>query len=288
MTTRGDLYRQVRDRFRAAQLPTADLDARILVAAALAVEPGMLLLDQHLPAEAAAQMLAEAFAGERLGGKPVGRILGRREFFGMELGLSAGTLEPRPDTEILVEAVLERAGQTAPLIVDLGTGTGAIILALLAQLPDASGVAVDLSTDALMTARRNAERHGLLDRVRFLCGNYATALRGPVDILVSNPPYISHLELAGLSPEVTGHDPMLALDGGVDGLDAYREIVPQAAAVLVSGGLLAFEIGAAQGASVAGLLTAHGFQEVEILQDLAGLDRVVLGRNAGSVLDSSV
>ncbi|WP_106753825.1 peptide chain release factor N(5)-glutamine methyltransferase [Pannonibacter carbonis] len=277
MQTRGTLYRLLRDRFREAHVPTPELDARILVAAALGIEPGALLLSQDFAVSDDAAALATRYGERRLSGAPVGRILGQREFFGLGLELSSGTLEPRPDTEILVEAVLARSVDRALRLADLGTGTGAILLALLAHLPQAQGLAVDLSMDALATARRNAVRHGLSDRVLFLCGDYAAALAGGLDVIVSNPPYISHPELAVLAPEVALHDPVLALDGGVDGLDAYRRIVPEAADLLVQGGLLALEIGAAQGASVGGLLRHHHFQGVEILRDLAGLDRVVLG-----------
>lgn len=277
MQTRGTLYRLLRDQFRAADVPTPELDARILVAAALGIEPGALLLDQDLAVSADAVALAARYGECRLSGAPVGRILGQREFFGLGLELSIGTLEPRPDTEILVEAVLARIADRALRLADLGTGTGAILLALLAHLPQAQGLAVDLSMDALLTARRNAVRHGLSDRVLFLCADYAAALAGGLDVIVSNPPYISHPELADLAPEVILHDPVLALDGGADGLDAYRRIVPEAADLLARGGLLALEIGAAQGAPVASLLRDHHFQEVEILQDLSGLDRVVLG-----------
>ena len=277
MQTRGILYRLLRDQFRAARLPTPDLDARILVAAALGIEPGALLLDQDFAVSSDAAALAVLFAERRLSGAPVGRILGRREFFGLGLELSSGTLEPRPDTETLVEAVLARTADRTLRLADLGTGTGAILLALLAHRPKAEGVAVDLSVDALATARRNAARHAMEDRVLFLCSDYATALAGGLDVIVSNPPYISHSELAALAPEVTLHDPVLALDGGADGLHAYRRIVPQAADLLVPGGLLALEIGAAQGAPVAGLLQHHRFQGIEILEDLSGHDRVVIG-----------
>lgn len=277
MQTRGTLYRLLRDQFRQARILTPELDARILVAAALGIEPGALLLDQDLAVSDDAAALATRYADRRLSGVPVGRILGQREFFGLGLELSSGTLEPRPDTEILVEAVLARSADRALRLADLGTGTGAVLLALLAHLPQAQGLAVDLSMDALSTARRNAVRHGLSDSVLFVCGDYASALAGGLDVIVSNPPYISHPELAALAPEVALHDPALALDGGVDGLDAYRRIVPEAADLLTEGGLLALEIGAAQGAPVAGLLRHHHFQGIEILRDLAGLDRVVLG-----------
>ncbi|NBN66038.1 peptide chain release factor N(5)-glutamine methyltransferase [Microvirga tunisiensis] len=278
MQTRGRLYRHLRDRFRAAGLPTADLDARLLAAAALGIDPASLVLDPDEAVSGEGAALAEAHLQHRLAGMPVGRILGRREFFGLELALSAGTLEPRPDTEILVEAVLARVSPEAPLrIADLGTGTGAICLALLGRLPLALALAVDLSPDALATARGNALRHGLAGRVLFLQGDYAAALAPGLDVIVSNPPYISHAELAALDPGVRDHDPILALDGGADGLDAYRVLAPQCHDLLRHGGLLACEIGAAQGASVAGLFAAAGFQRIEIVQDLAGLDRVVLG-----------
>ena len=205
----------------------------------------------------------EDFARRRLDGEPVARILGFREFWGLPLKLSAATLVPRPDTETVVELALEmlraapRPGH--PLrIADIGTGSGAILLALLSELPDAFGVGTDISADALQTAHSNAVDLELAGRVGFVACDYAAALSGPFDLIVSNPPYIRSAEIAGLATEVRDHDPRRALDGGADGLDAYRALIPQAARLLAPGGALVVEAGQGQSGDIEGLMTATG------------------------------
>ncbi|MEH0070501.1 peptide chain release factor N(5)-glutamine methyltransferase [Pannonibacter sp. Pt2-lr] len=276
--TLGALYRELRDRFRKAGLASPELDARLLVAAAAGLSPGDVVLRSDDPVSEAASTRARRHAERREAHEPVGRILGERQFFGLDLALSPDTLEPRPDTETLVEAVLARAGGLAdPLIADIGTGTGAIILALLNELPQAHGLAIDLSAGALETARANARRHGLEDRLCFALANYGESLAPVFDWIVSNPPYIASGVIAGLDEDVRKHDPVLALDGGSDGLVAYRAIVPQALAALRPGGRLGFETGYDQGRAVCGLMAEAGFQDLEIIQDLGGNDRVVTG-----------
>ncbi|MFN4168057.1 MAG: peptide chain release factor N(5)-glutamine methyltransferase [Pannonibacter phragmitetus] len=276
--TLGALYRELRDRFRKVGLASPELDARLLVAAAAGLAPGDVVLRGDDPVSTAAVALARHHAQRREAREPVGRILGERQFFGLDLALSPDTLEPRPDTEILVEAMLARAGGfSSPLIADIGTGTGAIILALLNELPQARGLAIDLSRGALETARANARRHGLEGRLCFAQASYAGSLAPVFDWIVSNPPYIVSDVIAGLDEDVRKHDPVLALDGGPDGLVAYRAIVPQALAALRPGGRLGFEIGFDQGGAVCGLMADAGFQEIEIIQDLGGNDRVVTG-----------
>lgn len=223
----------------------------------------------------------EAALARRLAGEPIHRIFGQREFYGLQLSLSADTLEPRPDTETLVDAVLPFVGERiardgACRVLDLGTGTGAIPLAVLANVAAATAVATDISSAALDTAGRNAEALGLSDRFSTLRSNWFEAVSGRFDLIVSNPPYIRSDVIPTLDREVREHDPLLALDGGPDGLDAYRAIAAGAPDHLAEGGLMAVEIGFDQAESVAGLFRAAGFSDVEKYTDLGGKDRVLL------------
>ena len=270
--------------FGNGSIESAELDARILVGAALGLDlTGMIAAaNRHLTSEEAARL--ENFARRRLDGEPVARILGTREFWGLPLKLSAATLVPRPDTETVVELALEmlRAAPRPhqPLrIADIGTGSGAILLALLSELPDAFGVGTDISEDALQTARSNAVGLKLVDRTGFVACDYAAALSGPFGLIVSNPPYIRSAEIAGLATEVRGHDPHAALDGGMDGLDAYRALIPQAARLLAPAGVLVVEVGQGQSADIEGFMTASGLTlPVPAKADLAGIRRAVVGR----------
>ncbi len=226
----------------------------------------------------------EDFARRRLAGEPIARILGQREFWGLPLKLSAATLVPRPDTETVVELALEmlRAGPHAtrrPRIADIGTGSGAILLALLSELPEAHGVGTDISTIALQTAHNNASDLGLGSRACFVACDYAAALSGPFDLIVSNPPYIRSADIGGLAREVRDHDPLAALDGGVDGLDAYRALIRQAAQLLEPNGALVVEVGQGQSSDVQGLMTGAGLiRERPAKPDLAGIGRAVAAR----------
>jgi release factor glutamine methyltransferase len=271
-------------RFKSGQIDSAELDARILVGAVLGLDLTGLIAaaDRRLTSEETARL--EDFARRRLDHEPVARILGTREFWGLPLKLSAATLVPRPDTETVVELALEmlRAAPHpahAPRIADIGTGSGAILLALLSELPDAFGVGTDISEDALQTAHRNAVDLGLADRAGFVACDYAAALSGPFDLIVSNPPYIRSAEIAGLATEVRDHDPRAALDGGADGLDAYRALIPQAARLLAPGGVLVVEAGQGQSGDIQGLMAARGLTlPAPAKADLAGIRRAVAGR----------
>ncbi|HRD75237.1 MAG TPA: peptide chain release factor N(5)-glutamine methyltransferase, partial [Hyphomicrobiaceae bacterium] len=219
----------------------------------------------------------------RLAREPVWRILGQRAFYGLELQIGPAVLDPRPDTETLVDVVLEAtadAGAAAPLrILDLGTGSGAILLALLHERPSARGVGVDRSAAALQIARRNGEQLGLNDRVAWIESDWFAGVSGRFDVIVSNPPYIPTGEIAGLDPEVRNHDPRAALDGGGDGLDAYRAIVAGVAQHLAPGGLVAFEIGDIQGPAVSALMFSAGLELVGgVRRDLSERPRVVVAR----------
>jgi release factor glutamine methyltransferase len=224
---------------------------------------------------------AEALIVRRLAGEPVGRILGRREFWGMEFLLGPETLEPRPDTETLVEAVLEfieaGPGRTAPLrLADLGTGTGCLLVALLSELPQATGVGTDISEAAIAIARGNAAANGVGPRVSFLSGNWGEPLSGGYDVIVCNPPYITTSELGQIEREVVGFDPIVALDGGVDGLDAYCEIAADARRVLRPGGCLAVELGAGQRAAVNEIASSEGLASAFVRSDLGGIERALV------------
>jgi release factor glutamine methyltransferase len=270
-------------RLKIAAIESADLDARLLTGHALGLDlTGLILTAQRqlTPGESAR---IEEFARRRLAGEPVARILGEKEFWGLPLQLSSATLVPRPDTETVVELALEllRAGGNLdrPLrIADLGTGSGAILLALLSELPAAQGFGTDISEGALQTAGANAARAGLSDRATFVACDYASGLTGPFDLIVSNPPYIRSADIAGLATEVRNHDPLAALDGGADGLDAYRVLIPQAAGLLAPRAALVVEAGEGQSAQIQALMTAAGLMPVIAPKaDLAGLLRAVAG-----------
>lgn len=270
-------------RFRSAGIESADLDARILLGEALGLDLTGLIVAAARPIAPAEAARLEAFAARRLEGEPVARILSAKEFFGLPLKLSPATLVPRPDTETVVELALELV-RTMPAprhvrIADIGTGSGAILLALLHELRDAVGIGTDTSLAALQTAKANAAELGLGARARFVACDYAAALKGPFDLMVSNPPYIRTADIEGLPKEVRNYDPLAALDGGADGLDAYRTLIPQAARLLVPGGVMVVETGYDQSASVEALMTAEGLTvDKPPRADLGGVLRAVAAR----------
>ena len=228
-----------------------------------------------------AQQRLDQLGARRLAGEPVARILGEKEFWGLAFQLNSATLVPRPETEALVElGIAELSSHDAPRLLDLGTGSGCIPIALLVELPAAIAIAVDLDPQAIAAAGINARRHRVADRLTLRQGSWFSPIeRGEMfDLVVSNPPYIESADILELDREVRDHDPILALDGGADGLDAYRVIVREAPSVLVSGGMLAVEIGSRQGRAVLELMERRGFSEVAVARDLSGLDRVVSGR----------
>jgi release factor glutamine methyltransferase len=275
--------RKLAERFRNGGIDSAELDARLLTGDVLGLDlTGMIAAANRMLTSSESNRL-EPFAQRRLAGQPVARILGHKEFWGLSLQLSPATLVPRPDTETVVELALEtlRAGASdRPLrIADLGTGSGAILLALLAELPRAQGIGTDISTAALQTAAANAARAGLAKRAGFVACDYASGLCGPFDLIVSNPPYIRSADIAGLAIEVRDHDPPAALDGGPDGLDAYRVLIPQAADRLAPGAALVLEAGQGQSADIEALMKAAGLMAAwPIKADLAGVRRAVAGQ----------
>ncbi|MBR0717396.1 peptide chain release factor N(5)-glutamine methyltransferase [Bradyrhizobium liaoningense] len=269
---------------KSAGIDEAALDARMLVGAALGLDLTGLVAqaDREITADEAERL--EHLVQRRLAGEPVARILGVREFWGLPFQLSQATLVPRPDTETVVELALEilrerPASMPPPRIVDIGVGSGAILLALLHEIPGAFGVGTDLNLDALRTAKRNAAVLGLSDRAAFVACSYLDALADTFDLIVSNPPYIRSDDIATLSREVREHDPHLALDGGRDGLDAYRALIPQAAARLAPGGALIVEAGQGQAGEIETLMRAAALGvERPPKADLAGIPRAVSAR----------
>ena len=275
--------RALTSRFRAGSIESAELDARTLVGAVLGLDLTGLIAAAGRPLAPEEASRIEEFAQRRCGGEPVARIVGGREFWGLPFQLSAATLVPRPDTEAVVELALEMLRGIAPAqqsrIADLGTGSGAILLALLSELPDCYGVGTDISAAALRVARTNAVNLGLAGRAGFVACCYATALSGRFDLIVSNPPYIRSADIAELATEVREHDPVDALDGGADGLDGYRTLIPQATALLADRGALVVEVGYAQSRDVQQLMSAAGLAaDRPAKSDLAGVERAVAGR----------
>ena len=279
----GVAWRQIRDRFRQAGIDTPELDARLIAQHIFGLDAMALVRREReaIPDEWAAEL--ERAALRRLAGEPVSRIVGEREFWGLRFALNAATLDPRPETELLVgEAVAFAEHKRSPRLVDLGTGSGAIAVAIASAIPKARGFATDISEEALAAARANAERHGVAARIDFRQGIWWQAVPHTelFDLIVSNPPYIAREEIATLQPEVRLFDPKLALDGGWDGLEAYRAIASQAARRLNPGGLVLLEIGANQGETVTRIFSRAGFGRVEVQKDLAGLDRLVIASHS--------
>jgi release factor glutamine methyltransferase len=270
----------------AADLTSAGFDeprrrARRLVAAALGLSvtevfayPERPLTDRE--ASRIADMLHRTLAHE-----PLSRVLGTREFWGLELRLSADTLDPRPETETVVEAVLARVTDRGLRyrILDLGTGSGCLLLALLSELPEATGIGVDRAPGAVAMARDNAVALGLAGRARLLASDWAAAIAGRFDIVVANPPYIATAAIAGLPPEVRDFDPQRALDGGADGLEAYRAIAAALPRLLAPEGLFAAELGAGQDEDVTAILAGTGLAVDGVEDDLAGIARCILARS---------
>lgn len=271
------MLRELAARLKAAGCGTPQLDARVLLqhVTGLGHSDLIALPETLLHAEGLARL--EELASRRAAGEPVSRILGEREFFGRTFQITPDVLDPRPDTEILVEAALAcLGGNNQPRILDIGTGSGAIIITLLAELPAAHGVATDLSSAALAVARANAGQLGVAERLCLVESSWAAGVNGPFDLIVSNPPYIAAGEIAGLQREVREHDPGLALSGGADGLDAYLALLPQAIELLGRGGHVVVEFGAGQQGGVTDIARRCGLElwrhagEGGLVRDLSG------------------
>lgn len=282
----GALVRDLAARFAAVGIDSARLDARLLVAEVLGCAPDRVALSPEMALSSEQSARLEGLAVRRAAREPMSHILGRRGFWTLNLKVTADTLDPRGDTETLVEAVLARIpDRSAPLrVVDFGTGTGAILLALLSELPNATGLGVDISPPALAVARENANAHGLDSRTAFRHADWGRGLDERFHVIVSNPPYIPDQDIDGLDPEVAAYESRLALAGGEDGLECYRVLVPQMARLLASGGIAAVEVGVGQASTVVALFTASGLGGAAVERDLAGIERcVVSGGDPGAV-----
>lgn len=280
-TTLAEALAAARRRLEDAGIADAARDARALLDGLLHLSSTAFLVDGDRSLTGEQMTMIEGAIERRAKREPVHRILGRRAFSRLDLMLSPDTLEPRPDTEILVDTLVPHvrrfvSDRGACRILDLGTGTGAICLALLDLVPGATGVGADVSQGALETAMRNADMNGLAGRFDVVESDWFAAVTGVFDIIVSNPPYIVHSVVETLDEEVRLHDPILALDGGDDGLDAYRAIAAGAADHLAQDGLVAYEIGYDQKASVTGIMREKGFARIAAVEDLGGNDRVLV------------
>lgn len=265
--------------FAQAGLDSPALDARLLACAALGVDHAGLILREQTPLASAADLLSD-HADRRLAGEPVSRILGEREFWDLSFKVTPDVLDPRPDTETLVAAALHALPDRDPplRILDLGVGSGALLAALLHERRRAFAVGVDRSAGACRVAAANLARLGLEGRAALVCGDWAAALSGTFDLVVSNPPYVESAAIAGLSAEVRRHDPLLALDGGMDGCDAYRAILRQLPRLLAHDGRAVLELGQGQAPAVAAAAAAQGMTIEALRQDLGGIDRALVLR----------
>ena len=270
--TGAEALRAAIPRLKAAGIDSAPRDARLLLAHAMGIAADRLTL--HLPDTLSdpAQAAFDAAISARLTRQPVAQIIGQRLFWGRSFKVTQDTLDPRPETEILVAAALSRPFLK---ILDLGTGTGSILLSCLADMPMASGTGSDVSAKALAVAQENATRLQLAARAKFIRSDWLKAIPGRFDLIVSNPPYIAAAEMPQLAADVLQWEPHSALTPGGDGLDAYRAIAQQAPSHLMNGGRILLEIGPTQGTAVSALLAAQGLHHIHILQDLDGRDRVV-------------
>lgn len=287
MLTLYQLYRRTLRTLKSAGLVTPETDAKLLLEHATGTTQLDLIVNQDMEIDEDKVDALDLIVARRIAGEPVHRILGWREFHGLRLALSPGTLEPRPDTETLVDAVvphlkaLEARG-ISPRIIDLGTGTGAIALALLKECRKATAVGVDISEEALATAGDNASSEGISFRFEALRSDWFAQVEGKFHAIVSNPPYIRSNEIAGLQREVRMFDPAAALDGGPDGLTAYRILAAQSASFLQPDGIVAIEIGHDQQAEVTDLFEAQGYIVISAPKDLGGNDRVLVFRMAAA------
>lgn len=276
--TLDDLKRDLTGRFREAGIEGADMEARWLLEHVLGCSSVDLVLRASETVSLPSRDHIHALAKRRLDGEPLDHILGYRDFYGRRFEISKDVLSPRPETEGLVDAALDVIGPVRrPNVLDLGTGSGAIIISLLAERPDALGVAVDISEAALDIAKTNARQHDVTERLTFKSGSWFAPVSGVFDLIVSNPPYISDEAMTQLPPEVRDFDPEMALAGGREGLGPYGFILNEASQFLAPDGHLIFEIGFDQGPAVSRLMAVNGFVNVRILHDLAGHDRIVAG-----------
>jgi release factor glutamine methyltransferase len=274
----GEAVASLTPRLAAAGIAEARREARLLVALAAGVEPATVLGWPERRLDAAAETRLAELAGRRAAREPYARLVGRRQFWSLDFALSPETLDPRPDSETLIEAALARLPdrRAALRLLDLGTGSGCLLLALLSELDHAFGVGIDLLPGAAKTARRNAASLGLADRAVFAVGRWGEALAGSMDVILANPPYICSELIDSLAPEVVRFEPRAALDGGGDGLEAYRALAGETKRLLKRDGIALFELGAGQATAVAALMGEAGLAPEGTRRDLAGIERVLI------------
>lgn len=283
MTTLVKAWKSARQRLESAGVETPVIDARILLLAASGETRTALISDPHKPLSEAAEARLEHYLTRRIAREPVAHIVGRKGFWTIELKCDERALVPRPETEVIVDIVLKNAPKDAPIrILDLGVGTGAILLALLAERSNWRGVGTDISEAALDLAAENAAAIGVQERVILRQQSWTEGLEGRFDVVVSNPPYIRRADIETLMPEVRRFDPHLALDGGEDGLEPYRIIIPALAALLKPDGLFCLEFGLGQGEAVLRLAQQEqGLTSLALVKDLTDRERVLAGRSSG-------
>lgn len=285
MATVREAIERAAERLMSAAIENHRAEARWLVEVALGVSAAELLASSARSLTVAEAAKIESFVARRAAHEPFAYIEGCREFWSLSFRVSPATLIPRPDTETVVEAALEhvRSRKNPALrILDLGTGTGCILLALLSELPDAIGLGIDLNPDAVTVAQENARLLGLAGRALFRNGRWCEGISETFDLIVSNPPYIVDGEIASLDSDVRDFEPHLALKGGVDGLDAYRAIAAEIPSRLATNGTLALEVGAGQAGAVTDLLRGAGLEILTIRSDLAGIPRCVIATKLGN------
>jgi release factor glutamine methyltransferase len=264
-----------RTQLSVAGIATSALDARLLLQHVMAMDHAQLLsIGNHPLTEDQANRFAAAVA-RRLAHEPVSKIIGWNEFYGRRFLVNAHVLDPRPDTETLIDLALASQPSPAPRLLDLGTGSGAILLTLLCEWPQATGIAVDISPDALHVAAQNAASLGVSQRCEFHRSSWFEYLSETFDLILSNPPYITSADVMGLAPDVKDHDPLLALDGGQDGLDAYHAIAAGAVRHLAKNGSIILEVGAGQRNDVEAIFAAQGYRLSDIRRDLGGHERAL-------------
>ena len=272
-------WRAARDRLIAAGIDSPVLDARMLLGQAAGVTREVMLTDPYRELSAAQQDALEALLLRREAREPISHILGIKPFWTLEFSVGPDVLTPRPETEFLIQAALEGLPKDAAgEMLDLGTGSGAIVLTLLHERPGLSGIGLDCSASALRRAAANAEALGLTQRCQWLQGDWRDAPDGQFRLIVANPPYIPSGEIDGLDPEVARFEPRLALDGGDDGLEAYRAIAPLLARRLADAGQVLLEVGAGQAPAVQMLLVEAGLEICDVRKDLGGQARVVIAK----------
>ena len=289
-----DFLTSAEGRLTSAGIETAALDVRLLVGHALGLNRLEIVIQKDRSLSEVESKNIDMLLERRIAREPVSRILGSREFWGLPFSLNEATLDPRSDSETLIEGVLRSIdpsftpGKRKPSdllnqpfrILDLGTGSGCLLLALLSELPHATGIGIDWASSAIDAAKSNAARLNLSERSSFERRNWLEGMVETFDIIVSNPPYIRTDEIDDLMPEVSQYDPRLALDGGADGLGPYRSVIPDLYARLKTGGLIAFEIGEGQKTAVDQLLTEAGLQELTSFKDFSGIERSIIARKA--------